>query len=181
LSPSADPNYTETTGGGPELTVALLPRSDKVTLTTMDSRMPIDAFEVRVSLAGGGGGEGSARGAGADTTPPHTHTPHPPHTHISPPLPSAQPCLDLAAAGCRQIFEILRSAVREHTRARARALGVMDGGSTSAGGAGAGAAAAGAELADDEDLEEEGGEEAAMEGLLEGEEGAGEEGERGRK
>lgn len=39
------------TSGGPELTVAMLPRSGKVTLTTMDARLPLDQFEGMLSAA----------------------------------------------------------------------------------------------------------------------------------
>ncbi len=50
--------------------------------------------------------------------------------------PSLQPCLDLAIAGCRQIFDILRGVVRERTHALVGGEGV-DGEEA---GAGAGAA-----------------------------------------
>jgi exosome complex component RRP41 len=43
----ADPNHLEASSGGAELAVAALPRSGKVTLATMDARMPLDALEVR--------------------------------------------------------------------------------------------------------------------------------------
>lgn len=46
-----DPSHAEMTSGGPELTVAILPRSGKVTLTTMDARLPLDQFEGMLTAA----------------------------------------------------------------------------------------------------------------------------------
>lgn len=51
---TADPNHAEASSGGAELVMAALPRSGKVTLVTMDARMPLDALEVR-SCAGHAG------------------------------------------------------------------------------------------------------------------------------
>lgn len=47
----ADPSHIELTSGGAELTVALLPRSGKVTLATMDARLPLDRFEGMLAAA----------------------------------------------------------------------------------------------------------------------------------
>jgi exosome complex component RRP41 len=68
-----DPNATECAAGGPELIVAQLPRSGKLTLASMDARLAMDQLE---------------------------------------------PCLALAAEGCRQALEVMRSAVREATAAK---------------------------------------------------------------
>lgn len=70
-----DPNFVECSAGGPELVVAVLPRSGKITLASMDSRLSIDRLG---------------------------------------------PCLDLASAGCNQVYEILRSAAREATARKVR-------------------------------------------------------------
>jgi hypothetical protein len=50
----ADPSHSEMTSGGPELTVAILPRSGKVTLTTMEARLPVELFEgmLKASIKG---------------------------------------------------------------------------------------------------------------------------------
>jgi len=42
----------EASSGGAELVMAVLPRSGKVTLTTMDARMPLEALEVRAHACG---------------------------------------------------------------------------------------------------------------------------------
>ena len=47
----ADPNHAESLSGGAELTVAILPRTGAVTLTTMDARLPLDHFEAMLALA----------------------------------------------------------------------------------------------------------------------------------
>jgi exosome complex component RRP41 len=44
----------EDSAGGPDLPVALLPQSDKITMVQMDSRLPIDMFEKVMSLAAEG-------------------------------------------------------------------------------------------------------------------------------
>ncbi len=49
-----DPNFTEASSGGPELTIAMLPKSEKLTLTTMDSRLPLEVLESVVALAQSG-------------------------------------------------------------------------------------------------------------------------------
>lgn len=46
-----DPNFIECSAGGPELVVALLPRSGKITLASMDSRLSIDRLGPCLDLA----------------------------------------------------------------------------------------------------------------------------------
>jgi len=43
--PILDLNYVELTSGSPELIVALLPKSGQITLTQLDSRLPLHQFE----------------------------------------------------------------------------------------------------------------------------------------
>ncbi|GBG88023.1 hypothetical protein CBR_g46394 [Chara braunii] len=50
-TPLIDMNSLEETGGGPDLTVGLQPKLDKVSLLQMDSRLPIDVFEKTFNLA----------------------------------------------------------------------------------------------------------------------------------
>lgn len=42
----ADPNHVECSAGGAEFTLAIHGRSSKVTLSTMEARLPLEAFEV---------------------------------------------------------------------------------------------------------------------------------------
>ena len=49
--PSTDLNFAESSSSGPTLPVALLPRTDQVLLVTMDSRLPIPVFKVRVCVS----------------------------------------------------------------------------------------------------------------------------------
>lgn len=49
-----DPNYTEASAGGPELTVAVQPKSGKVSLATMDSRLPLEQLQPVLELAQAG-------------------------------------------------------------------------------------------------------------------------------
>ena len=72
-TPLLDPNYMECSSGGAELSLAVLPRSETVTLTTMDARLPVDAFE---------------------------------------------PLLELGVAGCRQVYDLMQTAVKEQTARR---------------------------------------------------------------
>lgn len=43
----SDPIHREIMSGGPELSVAILPKTDRITLSILNSRLPLDAFEVR--------------------------------------------------------------------------------------------------------------------------------------
>ncbi|MED6220659.1 Exosome complex component rrp41 [Stylosanthes scabra] len=49
--PLLDLNYVEDSAGGPDVTVGILPKLDKVTLLQMDSKLPIDILENVVQLA----------------------------------------------------------------------------------------------------------------------------------
>lgn len=40
-----DLNYLEDSGGGPDVTVGLLPKTDKITLLQMDAKLPMEVFE----------------------------------------------------------------------------------------------------------------------------------------
>jgi len=53
-TPILDLNYTEDTAGGPDIPIALLPKSNKITMLQLDSRIPIDQFEKVVELAADG-------------------------------------------------------------------------------------------------------------------------------
>ncbi|KAG6542807.1 hypothetical protein Mapa_015711 [Marchantia paleacea] len=53
-TPILDLNYLEDSGGGPDLTVALFPKLDKVTLLQMDAKVPLDVFEKVMNLASEG-------------------------------------------------------------------------------------------------------------------------------
>lgn len=79
-TPLLDLSHVEASAGGPVVNVAVVPRSGKVLLLSMDARLPLDEFEA---------------------------------------------VLDLAVAGCRQIFEVLQAAVREHTLKRLDARGAL--------------------------------------------------------
>ncbi|KAH9288612.1 hypothetical protein KI387_032729, partial [Taxus chinensis] len=46
-----DMNYVEDSAGGPDVTVGLLAKMDKVTLLQMDSKLPMDIFENVMQLA----------------------------------------------------------------------------------------------------------------------------------
>ncbi|GLT46616.1 hypothetical protein SLA2020_203600 [Shorea laevis] len=46
-----DLNYTEDSAGGPDVTVGILPKLDKVTLLQMDAKLPVDIFEDVMQLA----------------------------------------------------------------------------------------------------------------------------------
>eukprot|EP01087_Luapelamoeba_hula_P003614 TRINITY_DN1340_c0_g1_i1.p1 TRINITY_DN1340_c0_g1~~TRINITY_DN1340_c0_g1_i1.p1 ORF type:complete len:248 (+),score=34.00 TRINITY_DN1340_c0_g1_i1:131-874(+) len=50
-TPILDLNYVEDSAGGPDLPVAILPKSDKVVMCQMDSKLPIDMFEKVIKLA----------------------------------------------------------------------------------------------------------------------------------
>ncbi|KAJ8775025.1 hypothetical protein K2173_020029 [Erythroxylum novogranatense] len=51
LQTDGDLNYVEDSAGGPDVTVGLLPKLDKVTLLQMDAKLPIDIFENVMQLA----------------------------------------------------------------------------------------------------------------------------------
>jgi len=40
-----DLNYYEDSSGAPDMPVAILPKSNKITLLQMDSKLPLDTFE----------------------------------------------------------------------------------------------------------------------------------------
>nr|DAD27474.1 TPA_asm: hypothetical protein HUJ06_028942 [Nelumbo nucifera] len=50
-TPLLDLNYVEDSAGGPDVTVGILSKSDKVTLLQMDSKLPMDIFENVMQLA----------------------------------------------------------------------------------------------------------------------------------
>nr|TKS14455.1 exosome complex component RRP41 isoform X1 [Populus alba] len=50
-TPLLDLNYVEDSAGGPDVTVGILPKLDKVTLLQMDAKLPIDTFENVMQLA----------------------------------------------------------------------------------------------------------------------------------
>lgn len=50
-TPLLDVNYVEDSAGGPDVTVGILPKSTKVTLLQMDSKLPMDIFENVMQLA----------------------------------------------------------------------------------------------------------------------------------
>jgi exosome complex component RRP41 len=54
VTPILDLNYTEESGGGPDLTVALFPKLDKISLLQMDSKLPMDVCEKVMNLASEG-------------------------------------------------------------------------------------------------------------------------------
>lgn len=49
-----DPTHGETLSGGAELVAAVLPRSGKVTVCTMDARLPLDRFSALLAAAARG-------------------------------------------------------------------------------------------------------------------------------
>ncbi|KAE9460187.1 hypothetical protein C3L33_07900, partial [Rhododendron williamsianum] len=50
-TPLLDLNYVEDSAGGPDVTVGILPKLDKVTLLQMDAKLPMDTFENVMQLA----------------------------------------------------------------------------------------------------------------------------------
>ncbi|GLU00772.1 hypothetical protein SLE2022_181170 [Rubroshorea leprosula] len=50
-TPLLDLNYTEDSAGGPDVTLGILPKLDKVTLLQMDAKLPVDIFENVMQLA----------------------------------------------------------------------------------------------------------------------------------
>lgn len=50
-TPLLDLNYTEDSGGGPDISVALHPNLDRLVLLQMDGKLPPDVFEECVALA----------------------------------------------------------------------------------------------------------------------------------
>ncbi|KAL0464880.1 UNVERIFIED_CONTAM: Exosome complex component RRP41 [Sesamum latifolium] len=50
-TPLLDLNYVEDSAGGPDVTVGILPKLDKVTLLQMDSKLQLDTFENVMQLA----------------------------------------------------------------------------------------------------------------------------------
>ncbi|KXZ46723.1 hypothetical protein GPECTOR_41g688 [Gonium pectorale] len=50
-TPLLDLNFTEDSGGGPDLAIAFAPRSEKLVLMQMDSRLPVETFETVLELA----------------------------------------------------------------------------------------------------------------------------------
>ena len=44
-------NYIEDSAGGPDLPIAILPQSEKITMLQMDSKIPLDVFEKVIRLA----------------------------------------------------------------------------------------------------------------------------------
>ena len=53
-APPADPNFVETSSGGAELALAITPGDGKVTLSTMEARLPLDALEAMLELGSAG-------------------------------------------------------------------------------------------------------------------------------
>ncbi|XVF73076.1 hypothetical protein PTKIN_Ptkin12aG0172200 [Pterospermum kingtungense] len=51
ITPLLDLNYLEDSAGGPDVTVGILPKVDKVTLLQMDAKLPVDIFENVMGLA----------------------------------------------------------------------------------------------------------------------------------
>ncbi|BAU03180.1 hypothetical protein VIGAN_UM033800 [Vigna angularis var. angularis] len=51
LQADGDLNYVEDSAGGPDVTLGILPKLDKVTLLQMDSKLPIDILENVMQLA----------------------------------------------------------------------------------------------------------------------------------
>jgi len=51
LSLSADPNFVENTAGGPELLVAIEPKSQLVVSMEMESKLPMEMYERVAKLA----------------------------------------------------------------------------------------------------------------------------------
>lgn len=49
--PLVDVSYMEGTGGGPELTLALLPRSEQIVLLEMTSRVHVDHLDKMLEVA----------------------------------------------------------------------------------------------------------------------------------
>lgn len=49
-TPLLDLNALEDAGGGPDLAVALGPKTDTLLLVQMDNRLPVDTFQVRLGL-----------------------------------------------------------------------------------------------------------------------------------
>ncbi|KAJ4768855.1 Exosome complex component RRP41 [Rhynchospora pubera] len=49
--PLLDLNYAEDSAGGPDVTVGILAKMDKVTLLQMDAKLPLDTFETVMQLA----------------------------------------------------------------------------------------------------------------------------------
>ena len=115
----ADPNYTESVSGGAELILAILPRSEAVTLTTMDARLPLDAFEVRYGLT-----NRVVQGALIVSTRPSLFTCMQSLTLFLL-VYAMQPMLELGTAGCRQIFDIMQSTVKEQTANRLASRGTI--------------------------------------------------------
>ncbi|KAE8716857.1 3'-5'-exoribonuclease family protein isoform 2 [Hibiscus syriacus] len=50
-TPLLDLNYIEDSAGGPDVTVGILPKLDKVTLLQMEAKLPVDIFENVMGLA----------------------------------------------------------------------------------------------------------------------------------
>ncbi|KAM0886122.1 hypothetical protein ACQ4PT_029893 [Festuca glaucescens] len=50
-TPLLDLNYIEDSAGGPDVTVGILAKMDKVTLLQMDAKLPMDTFETVMELA----------------------------------------------------------------------------------------------------------------------------------
>jgi exosome complex component RRP41 len=50
-TPLLDLNYVEDSAGGPDVTVGILAKMDKVTLLQMDAKLPMDTFENVMGLA----------------------------------------------------------------------------------------------------------------------------------
>lgn len=50
-NPIVDINYLEETSGGPQLSLAILPKSEKIVLFQMDSRLHVDNVEKVLKLA----------------------------------------------------------------------------------------------------------------------------------
>lgn len=53
-TPLLDLNYVEDSAGGPDVTIGILPKLDKVTLLQMDAKLPLDIFENVMQLAAEG-------------------------------------------------------------------------------------------------------------------------------
>lgn len=53
-TPLLDLNYVEDSAGGPDVTIGILPKLDKVTLLQMDAKLPLDLFENVMQLAAEG-------------------------------------------------------------------------------------------------------------------------------
>ncbi|RYG51736.1 hypothetical protein EON67_02760 [archaeon] len=106
----------ECSAGGAEFTLAIHGRSSKVTLSTMEARLPLEAFEVRPACR-----RCARKLAGSRRTGCALHILAHVHTCVR----RLQSVMEAAMRGCEQMLEIMTQLMKEHTAKAFRSRGAI--------------------------------------------------------